>query len=176
MGIDPAYGSSSFGIVITQLVDNQVQVLYADEFQRPDFNEMPSIVVDLFSKFTVSNVYMDAHNPSFIRSLKIAIGERQDYENEIAFYKRMNWNWRKRMTVIPISFNKEHQEMLGHAKMILEKGLLAINPKFDKLITAFRTTIAEENSLDKEATSYDDILDAHQLALKNFEFGKDNTS
>jgi len=27
MGIDPAYGSSSFGIVITQLVDGQVQVL-----------------------------------------------------------------------------------------------------------------------------------------------------
>jgi hypothetical protein len=53
MGIDPAYGSSSFGIVITQLVNNEVQVLYADEFQRPDFNEMLNITVDLFSKFTV---------------------------------------------------------------------------------------------------------------------------
>jgi hypothetical protein len=40
MGIDPAYGSSSFGIVVTQLADNQVQVIYADEFQRPDFNNM----------------------------------------------------------------------------------------------------------------------------------------
>jgi hypothetical protein len=173
MGIDPAYGSSSFGIVITRLVANQVQVLYADEFQRPDFNDMLNITVDLFSKFTVSNVYIDASNPSFIRSLKIAIGERQDYENEIAFYKKMNWNWRKHMTVIPISFNKEHKEMLGHAKMILEKGLLAINPNFDKLITALRTAIAQENSLDKEATSNDDILDAYQLALKNYEFGKD---
>jgi hypothetical protein len=35
MGIDSAYGPSSFGIVITQLLDNEVQVLYADEFQRP---------------------------------------------------------------------------------------------------------------------------------------------
>jgi hypothetical protein len=44
MGIDPAIGSSSFGIVITQLVDsNQVQVLYADEYQRPDFNDMRAI-------------------------------------------------------------------------------------------------------------------------------------
>jgi len=57
--------------------------------------------------------------------------------------------------------------------MILEKGLLAINPKFDRLITALRTAIAEENSLDKNATSYDDILDAYQLALKNYEFGKE---
>jgi hypothetical protein len=51
MGIDPAYGGSSFGIVITQLVDNQVQVLYADEFQRPDFNEMLNVTVDLYSKY-----------------------------------------------------------------------------------------------------------------------------
>jgi hypothetical protein len=34
MGIDPAYGSSSFGIVITQLADSQVQVLYADDIRK----------------------------------------------------------------------------------------------------------------------------------------------
>ena len=74
------------------------------------------------------------------------------------------------MTVIPVSFNVEHKEMLGHAKMMLEKGFIAINPVFDKLITSMRTAVAEENSLDKEATSYDDILDAYQLALKNYTF------
>jgi hypothetical protein len=31
--------------------------------------------------------------------------------------------------------------MLGHAKMILEKGLIAINPAFDKLITSLRTVV-----------------------------------
>ena len=40
MGIDPAYGSSSFGIVVTQFVDGQVQILHAEEYKRPDFNEM----------------------------------------------------------------------------------------------------------------------------------------
>ncbi|CAN5346476.1 hypothetical protein BH18THE2_BH18THE2_30320 [soil metagenome] len=39
MGIDPAYGSSAFDIVITQFVDGQVQILFADEYKRPDFNE-----------------------------------------------------------------------------------------------------------------------------------------
>ena len=74
------------------------------------------------------------------------------------------------MIVIPVSFNTEHKDMLGHAKMMLEKSYIVINPIFDKLITSLRTAIAEENSLDKEATSYDDILDAYQLALKNYEF------
>ncbi|MFL6423044.1 MAG: hypothetical protein ACJ71R_05590, partial [Nitrososphaeraceae archaeon] len=169
MGIDPAYGSSSFGIVLTQLADNQVQVLYADEYQRPDFNDMLNVAMDLISKYQVQKVYIDAANPSFIRSLKLAIGDREDYENQIAYYKKMRWNWHNRMTVIPVSFN-EHKEMLGHAKMILEKGLVAINPVFDKLVTSLRTAVAEENSLNKEGTSYDDLLDAYQLALKNYTF------
>ncbi len=170
MGIDPAYGSSSFGIVVTQLADNQVQVLYADEFQRPDFNEMLDTAIELIGKYQVQKTYIDAANPSFIRSLKLAIGDREDYENQIAYYKKMKWNWHNHMTVIPVSFNVEHKEMLGHAKMILEKEQVAINPVFDKLINSLRTAIAEEHSLDKEATSYDDILDAYQLALKNYAF------
>jgi hypothetical protein len=74
------------------------------------------------------------------------------------------------MTAIPVSFNVEHKEMSVHAKMMLEKSYIAINPIFDKLITSLRTAIAEQNTLGKEATSYDDILDAYQLALKNYEF------
>ena len=50
MGIDPAYGSSSFGIVITQFVDGQVQILHAEEYKRPDFNEMLSTAWDLLVK------------------------------------------------------------------------------------------------------------------------------
>jgi hypothetical protein len=73
------------------------------------------------------------------------------------------------MIVIPVSFNVEHKEMLIHCEMMVEKSYIAINPIFDKLITALRTAIAEENSLDKEATSYDDILDAYPLALKNYQ-------
>jgi hypothetical protein len=170
MGIDPGYGSSSFGIVITQLVDAQSQVLYADEYQRPDFNEMLNVTMELVSKYKVQKVYIDAANPSFIRALKMAIGDGEDYESQISYYKKMKWNWHSHMTVIPVSFNTEHKEMLGHCKMMLEKSYIAINPTFDKLITSLRTAIAEENSLDKQATSYDDILDAYQLALKNYEF------
>jgi hypothetical protein len=144
--------------------------LYADEYQRPDFNNMLKVVTDLVSKYKVQKVYIDAANPSFIRALKQMIGDREDYESQISYYKKMKWNWHNHMTVIPVSFNVEHKEMLGHAKMMLEKSYIAINPIFDKLITSLRTAIAEENSLDKEATSYDDILDAYQLALKNYEF------
>jgi hypothetical protein len=40
MGIDPAYGSSTFGIVVTQWVDSHIQTLHAEEYHRPDYNEI----------------------------------------------------------------------------------------------------------------------------------------
>lgn len=175
MGVDPAYGSSSFGIEITRLEDDQIQMLYANEFQRPDFNHMLDLTIELVNQYQIQNVFIDAANPSFLRALKQEIGDREDYENQIAYYKKMkfNFNWHNHMTVIPVSFNVEHKEMLGYAKMMLEQGIIAIHPLLDKLINSLRTAIAEENSLDKEATSYDDILDAYQLALKQYVFVKD---
>jgi hypothetical protein len=163
MGIDPAYGSSSFGIVVTQFIDGQVQIMHAEEYKRPDFNEMLEKVWDLLVKHSVQKVLIDGANPSFIRSLKIQWGERPDYENE----KKELYAY---MKVVPVSFGKEHKEMLGHCKLLLEQGYIAINPAFDKLIASLRTAVAEENILDKESTSYADIFDAYRLALKLYQF------
>lgn len=44
LGLDPGYGSSAFGIVATQFVDGQIQIIYADQFERPDFNQMLNVV------------------------------------------------------------------------------------------------------------------------------------
>ena len=77
------------------------------------------------------------------------------------------------MRIVPVNFNSEHKAMLGHCKMLLEKngGHIAINPdKFDKLITALRTAIDNDGTLDKVATLYNDIFDAFRLALKFFHF------
>jgi hypothetical protein len=54
--------------------------------------------------------------------------------------------------------------------MLLERGYIAINPAFDKLLTSLRTAVAEENILDKESTSYADVFDAYRLALKHYQF------
>jgi hypothetical protein len=53
--------------------------------------------------------------------------------------------------------------MLGHTKLLLEKGYIAINPKFHKLVTSLRTAVDNESSLDKQLTSYSDIFDAFRL-------------
>jgi hypothetical protein len=95
MGIDPAYGSPAFGIVVTQFVDGLVQILHAEEYRRPDYNEMLSNVYGLMSKYDVDKVYIDGANPSFIKSLKLQIGEDADYDKVIARYKSdgLGDNW-----------------------------------------------------------------------------------
>jgi hypothetical protein len=177
MGIDPAWGSSAFGIVVTQWVDGIVQILYAEEYHRPDYNEMLSTVYRLMSKYDVDKVYIDDANPSFIKSLKLQIGEDADYDKVIARYRSEklggNNNWSQNMRIVPVNFNSEHKAMLGHCKMIMEHdgGRIAINPdRFDKLITALRTTVDNDGVLGKEATSYNDIFDAFRLALKFYHF------
>ena len=108
-------------------------------------------------------IFIDGANPSFIKGLKIQWGERPDYENVKKEHKQY-------MKVEPVNFNQEHKEMLGHCKMLLERGYIAINPVFDKLIISLRTAVAEENILDKESTSYCDVLDGYRLALKYYQF------
>ena len=90
MGIDPAYGSPAFGIVVTQFVDNHIQILHAEEYHRPDYNEMLSVVYGLISKYQVDKIYIDGANPSFIKSLKIWISEESDYDKVIARYRSEN--------------------------------------------------------------------------------------
>ena len=108
MGIDPAYGSSAFGIVVTEYADGLVQILYAEEYHRSDYNEMLSLAYGLMSKYQVDSVYIDGANPSFIKSLKLQIGEEADYDKVIARYKAEGWGdtWSQDMRIIPVNFNR----------------------------------------------------------------------
>src|SRR5215212_9161337 len=138
---------------------------------------MLSLVYGLISKYGLDKVYIDGANPSFIKSLKLQIGEEADYDKVIARYRAegLGDNWAEYMKIVPANFIKEHKAMSGHCKMVLEQDhgneKIAINPnKFDKLITSLRTAVDNDGTLDKEVTSYNDIFDAFRLALKFYHF------
>jgi hypothetical protein len=81
------------------------------------------------------------------------------------------------MTVIPISFSTEAKNMLLHTKELVEyeRPLIGVNSKFIKLTTALRTAVSDDSGkLDKESTSYDDVLDSLRLALKHFKVKQKN--
>ena len=123
-------------------------------------------------------IYIDASNPELIISIKEQVGEstRWDYINEkILYCKKHNLGLARYMTVIPVPFSTEGKNMIVHTKELLEyeRPFIAINPKFDKLITSLRTAISDDlGKLDKEATSYDNVLDAFRLAIKGIKMVK----
>jgi hypothetical protein len=126
-------------------------------------------------------IYVDASSPEFVRSLKVMVNEDDNPSNikqQLDECKKYDLNPADYMTVIPVSFNTEAKNMLIHTKELLEyetRPLIRINQKFDKLITALRTAISDDSGrLDKESTSYDDVLDAFRLALKHFRIKKMN--
>ena len=180
VGIDPGFGSSNFGVCITELIEGAVNVLHAEEYPRPDFNEMIKTTVSLLGQYDIRfnnscRVFVDGANPSFMRALKEMVDEDENYEQQIQFYKKHYPSvhdlqfLQQNMFVIPVPFNKEHKRMLAHTKELMEyhNGLVPINPKHTKLVTTLRATVENgEGILDKEATCHDDLFDSFRLSLQ----------
>ena len=178
IGIDPSFGSSKFGIIATRFVNERIEVIEAEEHDRPDFNSMINRVWQIKQQHKVNDnnltIYVDAANPEIWSSLKRMLNEpysEQYVFEKLAYYKKNNINPANYMKVIPIAFSTNGAKMLQHTKSLLEDkdNLVAIDKLFDKLITSLRTAVANEYKLDKEATSYNDILDAFRLSLQLYQ-------
>ena len=111
----------------------------------------------------ISNIYSDAANPEIWESLKREFDEPHDnnyVREQFAFCKKYNLHIEDRMIVVPVPFSVEGAKMLQHAKSLVEdtdedgSSLVAIHPRFDKLLTGLRTSVANEYKLDKTETVY----------------------
>ena len=131
VGLDPGFGSSNFGVCITELVDGLVNVLHAEEYPRPDFNAMIQTTSKLLTQYDIRfdnrcRIFVDAANPSFIRALKDKVDEDTNYEHQLSFFRK---NYpsiydlqflQQNMFVIPVPFSKEHKNTLAHTKEMME--------------------------------------------------------
>ena len=182
IGIDPSYGSSNFAIVATQYVDGKIQVIEASEYQRPNFTDMIQKIWQLKQQYGhVSNIYVDAANPEVWQALKREFEENyndQYVRDQIAECRKYNLHVEDRMFVVPTAFSIKGAEMLQHTKWLLEEidedgsSLIAILPSFNKLLTALRTAVADEYKLQKDQTSFNDVLDALRLSLQFYKRSK----
>jgi hypothetical protein len=87
---------------------------------------------------------------------------------KVAFDESLNWETNdispEIMKICPVNFQTEHKQMLSHLHMMMNKGWLAIPNNNEKLIISLRTAYATELTLDKNQTSYNDLLDALMLS------------
>jgi hypothetical protein len=179
IGVDPSFGSK-FGIVATRFANERIEVIEAEEYNRPDFNDMTNRIWELKQKHKVDNnnltIYVDSANPEIWQSLKRMVNEPYSEKyvfDKLLYYRKNNLNpaGPGGMIVIPTAFNTNGAKMLQAAKSLVEDkdNLVVIDKRFDKLLTALRTAVANEYKLDKEQTSYHDILDAFRLSLQLYQ-------
>ena len=177
MGIDVAWGDTSkFAIVTTQYRNRKVEVFYAESFEKPQMNEIINHIMQLKQRHHITKIYVDGANPEVIRELKSRIGEYHDYygrltEEDIWSLRSSN-SWQ----IIPVNFQKRHREMLQWTYTLMSRRLIKIHPSLQKLIVSLRTAVvSDEWKLDKQQTSYNDVLDSLRLALCNYELPKYNS-
>jgi hypothetical protein len=181
MGVDPAFGGGSkFGVTVVEHqpaqngLDQMLRVVHAEEYDRPDFDDMINEIVRMKREWKIDNIFVDSSSPQVIRAIKSAIGERPDFDSQIDKLKLVHKHIRneplkylpKWMSVIPVSFSSEGRTMLTRAKIMLDRRWLAIHPTlYNKLIISLRTAVATDDLLSKSETSHDDLLDSFRLAL-----------
>jgi hypothetical protein len=172
-GIDPGFGSSACGFCVLEGSDSIIKVVYAKQFERSSFDSMVQKIWEIKTMVgELSNVYIDQANVEYIEAVKQELGDNSnwDYIHEtLAKYKKMRTvRVEDVMKVIPVSFGQSGAEMLSHCKNILENedSLIAINPKYEDLITSLRGATATEYKLNKTETPFADLMDAFRLALK----------
>jgi len=67
--IDPAYGSSKFGIIGMEKLDNLIYVKEATQYERPSPSAMLEVVIQLAKRYD-NNVLVDSAHPGLIRDLQ----------------------------------------------------------------------------------------------------------
>jgi hypothetical protein len=107
--------------------------------------------------------FIDGSNRAMVNLLKIRWQESLNWD-------KVDFGHNSNIRIRPVNFNTEHKNMLSNLHVVVSKGYLAVDPKYDKLLTSLRTAWAEELNLKKDVTSYNDLLDALRLALKGYNF------
>jgi len=105
-------------------------------------------------------VFVDGSNTGFVNLLKIAFSESLRWEKQNISPESMH--------VLPISFASTHKEMLSELVLLVSKEYLCIPASMTKLEVALRTAWANELSLDKSRSEYNDLTDGLRLACKMY--------
>ena len=63
IGIDPAFGSSAFGVCILALRNGLIEVCYAQQFERADFLDIMQKVLRMATLYTEIQGYTSTHQP-----------------------------------------------------------------------------------------------------------------
>jgi hypothetical protein len=173
LSLDPGWGSSAFAIILSRYINGKVQILYADEFERPLFQDIIDKIWQIKRRCaSLQNIIMDSANTEIYTALCSDFNQNSSLQylrDKQEHCRKNNLNLEDYLFISPVPFSIYGQQMLSHCKWMVEQtddngnAVVSIDKRFDKLITSMRTAQETENRLDKDATVHDDLFDALRL-------------
>ena len=144
LGVDTGFGSSQFGIVGLEQRDDTIYVTIAEQYERPNFNEMARAIAQAVLDDGYESCYVDASNPSFIEALK-----------------------RLGVQVTPVVWARELPTMISSTQMAIEIKQIRIHRGFPDLIFQLKNARWAPNGrkILKTAENSFDLGDAFMAAL-----------
>jgi hypothetical protein len=171
MGIDPGYGHKNFAIVIAQLVEGVVQVIFSQKYDTMDTYAMTVVIRKLMHDYGIDKVFIDITDSRLVYALKQEIGEGEREETEKKFeefaYNGFIFNG--------VAFSRWGMGMVQHMQQMAAEGLLAIDPDIhgqllgDMNTASIVETINEIQRIDKKTNKLH-LFDAIRLACMQFVF------
>jgi len=164
VGLDPGFSSSASGIVVLEHIkdEDKIRVIENHLIEKGDPNQIVNLCWDIWKRNGFMNTlfFIDGSNRAMVNLLKIRWDESLNWESKQSFGDNIK--------IRPVNFSTEHKDMLSNLHAIISKGYLAIPKEHDKLLTSLRTAYAKELDLQKDQTSYNDLLDGLRLSMKGY--------
>src|SRR5207344_1809564 len=166
ISVDVGMGSSDTAVIGTEFLKEEakIRVVFSQEWEPGDPQALVNQIFSLYPQYGKDNtfIFVDGSNRAFVNLAKVTFGESLNWEKSITKPSPNN------MKVIPVNFSTEHKQMLSHLAMMVSKEYLAIPSSMTKLEIALRTAWANELSLDKSHSEYNDLTDALRLSCKMY--------
>ena len=164
-GVDFGFSSSVTALYVLELdTENQIaRIVVGKEYDKKTPSEIANEMHSLHRQISHLLWFVDGANRGAVNEVKSKYGERLDWTKSEDVSPEDNF-------VIPVSFGKEHKQMLEHTYHVITKRKIAIPKEYNKLISSLRTAWAIGFDLQKDLTMYDDHCDALRLALKGLLF------
>jgi hypothetical protein len=178
LSIDIGWGSSATAIMVSRFVNGKVQIIYSKEFARPLFQDIIDEIWQLKRRCNgnLQNILMDAANTELYTTLCSEFNQNPSLKylsDKQAWVKKINQPLENYLFVVPIPFSVHGRNILNHTQRMIEEQedgnvMVAINKRFEDLITSCRSAYAVEDKLDKERTVFPDTFDALRMNLSYY--------
>jgi hypothetical protein len=178
LSVDIGWGSSATAIMVSRFVNGKVQIIYSKEFARPLFQNIIDEIWRLKTKCNnnLQNILMDASNTELYTTLCSEFKQNPSLKylsDKQAWAKKINQPLENYLFIVPIPFSVHGRNILNHTQRMIEEqedgnAMVAINKRFEDLITSCRSAYAVEDKLDKERTVFPDTFDALRMNLSYY--------